>query len=103
MEEGDNILDAIYDEDNLAGVDDDDVDMIDIEGGELVEPDSQNVLGQSNAGITNEANQESLSKNSKRRANKRKKNKRKRRGSGSKATDINRFNILHLLHFRFWK
>lgn len=89
MEDGDNILDAIYEEDTL----DDDVDMVDVEEGELVEPDSQNVLGQSSAGDINEANQEPLSKNQKRRANK-KKNKKKRKGSGSNAMDINRFNIL---------
>ncbi|KAG5018469.1 hypothetical protein JHK87_014324 [Glycine soja] len=86
MEDGDNILDAIYEEDTL----DDDVDMVDVEEGELVEPDSQNVLGQSGAGDINEANQEPLSKNQKRRANK-KKNKKKRKGSGSNAMDINRF------------
>ncbi|KAL3023086.1 hypothetical protein AAZX31_04G048900 [Glycine max] len=86
MEDGDNILDAIYEEDNL----DDDVDMVDVEEGELVEPDAQNVLGQSSAGDINEANQEPLSKNQKRRANK-KKNKKKRKGSGSNAMDINRF------------
>ena len=68
MEDGDNILDAIYEEDTL----DDDVDMVDVEEGELVEPDSQNVLGQSSAGDINEANQEPLSKNQKRRANKKK-------------------------------
>ncbi|KAJ1442774.1 Phosphorylated adapter RNA export protein, RNA-binding domain [Sesbania bispinosa] len=45
MEGGENILDAIYEEDNL-----DDVEMMDIEEGELVEHDSQNVLGQNGAG-----------------------------------------------------
>lgn len=95
MEDGDNILDAIYEEDTL----DDDVDMVDVEEGELVEPDAQNVLGQSSAGDINEANQEPLSKNQKRRANK-KKNKKKRKGSGSNAMDINRFNILHNLSFK---
>ncbi|KAK7410126.1 hypothetical protein VNO78_00664 [Psophocarpus tetragonolobus] len=88
MEEVDNILDAIHDEDNLDDVDDD-VDMVDVEEGELVEPDSQNVLGQSSAGDINEANQEPLNKNRKRRANK-KKNKKKKKGSGSNM-DINRF------------
>ncbi|XP_061374948.1 uncharacterized protein LOC133317137 [Gastrolobium bilobum] len=88
MEDGENILDAIYDDDNLDDVDD--VDMIDVEEGELVEPDSQNVLEQSGAGDKNEAHQESHSKNSRRRANK-KKNKRKRKGSGSNGMDINRF------------
>lgn len=99
MEEGDNILDAIYNEDNLDDVDDD-VGMVDVEEGELVEPDSQNALGQSSAGDANEANIESHSKNTKRRANK-KRNKRKRKCSGSKAIDINRFNILQLLNLGF--
>nr|AFK34540.1 unknown [Lotus japonicus] len=100
MEEGgDNILDAIYDEDNLY----EDVDMMDVEEGELVESDTENVLvknsagdgtenvsGQNSAGDINGANRDPPSKNSKRRANK-KKNKRKRKGSGSKPLDINRF------------
>ncbi|CAJ1973517.1 unnamed protein product [Sphenostylis stenocarpa] len=89
MEKGDNILDVIYEEDDLSDVDGD-VDMADVEEGELVEPDSQNVLAQSSAGDVNEANQEPLSKNRKRRANK-KKNKKKKKGSGPNATDINRF------------
>ncbi|KAK7311412.1 hypothetical protein RJT34_09544 [Clitoria ternatea] len=89
MEDGDSILDAIYEEDNLDDVDDD-VDMIDVEEGELVEPDSQNVLGQCSAVDINEPNPEPHSKNSRRKA-KKKKNKRKRKGSGSNAVDINRF------------
>lgn len=90
MEEGDNILDVIYDDDDL----DDDVDMIDVEEGELVEPNLQNVLEQSSAGDINEANQESYSENSKCGASKKKKkkkNKRKRKGSGPKVTNIDRF------------
>ena len=90
MEDRDNILDvdvdAIYDED-------DDFDMVDVEEGELLEPNSQNVLRQSSAADINEANEENHSKNHRPRANK-KKNKRKRKGSGSKAIDINRFIIL---------
>ena len=88
MEGGDNILHAIYDEDNLDDLDDD-VEMMDVEEGELVEHDSQHVLGESSAGDINIATQESLSKNRKRRANK-KKNKRKRKGSRSNGFDINR-------------
>jgi len=97
MENGDNILDVIYEEGELDDMDGD-VDMADVEEGELVEPDSQNVRGQSSAGDVNEANQEPLSKNRKRRAN-RKKNKKKRKGSGSNPTDINRSNFLHDLSF----
>ncbi|RDY06008.1 hypothetical protein CR513_10082, partial [Mucuna pruriens] len=92
MEDGDNILDAIYEEDNLDDVVDD-VDMVDVEEGELVEPDTQHVLGQSSAGDINEANQEPQSKNRKRRANKKKNKKKnkKRKGSGSNVMDIDRF------------
>ncbi|XP_027352364.1 uncharacterized protein LOC113863129 [Abrus precatorius] len=89
MEDGDNILDAINEEDNFDDVDDD-VDMVDVEEGELIEPDSQNVFGQSSAGNINEANQEPNSKNHRRRGSK-KKNKRKRKSSGSNPVDINRF------------
>jgi len=92
MENGDNILDVIYEEGDLDDMDGD-VDMADVEEGELVEPDSKNVLGQSSAGDVNEANEETLSKNRRRRANK-KKNKKKRKGSGSNATDIDRSNFL---------
>ncbi|XP_027353456.1 uncharacterized protein LOC113863888 [Abrus precatorius] len=88
MEDGDNILDAIN-EDNFNDVGDD-VDMVDVEEGELVEPDSKNVLGQSSAENINEANQEPNSKNHMHRGNK-EKNKRKRKSSGSNPVDINRF------------
>ncbi|XP_058786082.1 uncharacterized protein LOC131660782 [Vicia villosa] len=90
MEEGDNILDVIYDEDNL---DDDDVDMVDVEEGELVEPDSINVVGQSGAGDVIEAKKESHGENSKCGASKkkRKRNKKKRKGLGSKVMSIDRF------------
>jgi phosphorylated adapter RNA export protein len=98
MEETDNnnIHDAIYDADNLEH----DVDMIDVEEGEFVESNSQNVLGQSSVGDITEANQETHSENSKCGASKKKKkkNKRKRKGSGSGSNVINidRFNILLL-------
>lgn len=90
MEDGDNILDAIYEEDNLN----DDVDMVDVEEGELVDPVSRNVLGQSSAGDINEVNHEPQNKNRKRN---KKKNKKKRKGSGSNAMDVNRFDILPVL------
>jgi phosphorylated adapter RNA export protein len=99
MEETDNnnIHDAIYGADNLE----DDVDMIDVEEGEFVESNSQNVLGQSSVGDITEANQETHSENSKCGASKKKKkkNKRKRKGSGSGSNvmNIDRFNILLLL------
>ncbi|WJX41550.1 hypothetical protein P8452_28885 [Trifolium repens] len=90
MEETDNnnIHDAIYDADNLE----DDVDMIDVEEGEFVESNSQNVLGQSSVGDITEVNQETRSENSKCGASKKKKknkNKRKRKGAGSGSNVIN--------------
>lgn len=87
MEGGDNILDAILNEGQFDDVDDD-VEMLDVEEGELLDHDSQNDMGQSSTGDINIANQETQSKNRRRRANK-KKNKRKRKVSGS--IDINRF------------
>ncbi|KAK2445772.1 phosphorylated adapter RNA export protein [Trifolium repens] len=89
MEETDNnnIHDAIYDADNLEH----DVDMIDVEEGEFVESNSQNVLGQSSVGDITEPNQETRSENSKCGASKKKKkkNKRKRKGSGSGSNVMN--------------
>lgn len=88
MEGEDNILDVIYKEDSFEDVDDD-VEMLDVEEGELLDHGSQqNDVGQSSAGDVNIANQESQSKNRKRRANK-KKSKKKRKGSGF--IDVNRF------------
>ncbi|KAL5558753.1 hypothetical protein UlMin_034964 [Ulmus minor] len=86
MEEGESILDTLYEEDHLDDVED--VEMVDVEEGELVEHDSGIDLGQRNGGDSNIANTESRSK--KRRA-KKKKNKRKRSGPGQNVSDINRF------------
>ena len=107
MEGGESILDTLNEEEIFE--DDEDVEMLDVEEGELVEHDSNNDLDQSNVGHVNQGSQ---SKNHKRRANK-KKNKRKRRGPGSNVTDINRllselakkiFNIVPInsliLHFK---
>lgn len=102
MEEGDNILDVIYDEDTLD--DDDDVDMVDVEEGELVEPNSKISVGQSSVGDITEAKQESHGEDSKCGASKkkRKRNKKKRKGLGFKVMDIDRFNILlHSLNLGF--
>lgn len=87
MEGGESILDALNEEDNFEY--DEDIEMVDVEEGELVEENSRNDLGQSNVGEVNVNNQESQSKNRKRRANK-KKNKRKRSGPDPNVTDINR-------------
>ncbi|KAI9122927.1 hypothetical protein K1719_005816 [Acacia pycnantha] len=87
MEGEDNILDVI-DEEERFDYADDDVEMLDVEEGELLDHDSKTDMGQGNSGDINIANQESQNKNRKRRVNK-KKNKKKRNGSG--AIDINRF------------
>ncbi|XP_040997431.1 uncharacterized protein LOC121243379 [Juglans microcarpa x Juglans regia] len=88
MEAGDNILEAIYEEDNLEDIDD--VEMHDVEEGELLEPNSQNEKVLDSGGDVNLVSQGSQNKNHKRRASK-KKNKKKKGGTGSNVTDINRF------------
>ncbi|KAL1298947.1 hypothetical protein HN51_043237 [Arachis hypogaea] len=94
MEGGENILDII----NNDYDDGDDVLMVDVEEGELVEPDFWNSLGQSEAGGTNEANEDSHNKDHRLRAQK-KSNKRKKKASGSKAIDIIRFIIFSNVKF----
>lgn len=101
MEGEENILDSINEEENLE-LYDDDVEMVDVEEGELVEDDSRNVLGQNGAASedTNETDnkkQKPQSKNRRRRANKR-----KRKGSGSDAIDINRFTLFLILFQSFF-
>ncbi|KAG4965064.1 hypothetical protein JHK84_039686 [Glycine max] len=80
MENGENILDAIFQDENLE----DDVEMIDVEEGELVElNDSQN-------GVVEADNKKPHSKKRRRRGNKR--NKKKNSGTTG-AIDIDRFVI----------
>lgn len=109
MEGGDNILEAIYEEDDLE-----DVEMLDIEGehvdveegecvdveGEFMKENSQSELEQSSGQIVNTVNQDACSKNRRRRQNKRK-NKRKKSGSVPKVTDINRFYFVKDCHVLF--
>ncbi|XP_023920465.2 uncharacterized protein LOC112031993 [Quercus suber] len=87
MEGGDSLLDAIYEEDNLEGIDD--VEMLDVEEGELVEPNLHNEKGKSSGGDVNLEIQGSQSKNRGLRA--RKKKNRRKKGGLSPVTDINRF------------
>lgn len=99
MEEGDNILEAILDDDD----DDDnleDVDMVDVEEGEFVADDNSHTdLGLNNGshdGATeNVGNAESQSNNQRRRrgGNKKKRKNKKRGGGGpgSGFTDVNKF------------
>ncbi|KAA8521301.1 hypothetical protein F0562_011953 [Nyssa sinensis] len=84
MEE--NIFDAIFEEDNLD--DTQDIEMLDVEEGELVEQNSQTELGQSSGGDVNVVNQDSCSTNRGHRNSKRK-NRRKKGSSGPNITDIN--------------
>ncbi|XP_021276907.1 uncharacterized protein LOC110411188 [Herrania umbratica] len=88
MGEGESILEAIYEEDGLG--DGEDVEMLDVEEGELVDSNSGNYREQSGVADANIESEGSQSKSKKRRANK-KKNKKKKDGSGRKAFDINRF------------
>ena len=86
MEGGDSLLDAIYEEDNLEGIDD--VEMLDVEEGELVEPNLHNEKGKSSGGDVNLEIQGSQSKNRGLRA--RKKKNRRKKGGSRPVTDINR-------------
>ncbi|KAD4384844.1 hypothetical protein R6Q59_011005 [Mikania micrantha] len=90
MEGKESLLDSIFDVDNAEDLED--VDMVDVEEGELVGNNHQVEFGQSSSmdGIGDAVAQESQTKNQKRR-NKKKKNKKKKSGSGSDVTDINRF------------
>ena len=86
MEGGDSLLDAIYEEDNLEGIDD--VEMLDVEEGELVEPNLHNEKGKSSGGDVNLEIQGSQTKNRGLRA--RKKKNRRKKGGSRPVTDINR-------------
>lgn len=81
-------MDALNEDDHFEC--DEDVEMLDVEEGELLEGSLRNDLGQNNADDANVNHRESQSKNRKRRANK-KKNKRKRSGSDPNDMDVNRF------------
>ncbi|CAL5429257.1 unnamed protein product [Camellia sinensis] len=87
MERGESILDAIFDGVNLE--DAQDVEMMEVEEGELVGQDSQTELGQNIGGDVHPVNQET-SNNNRRRRNKKKKSKKKKGSSGPNVTDINR-------------
>lgn len=110
MEGGDNILEAIYEEDDLE-----DVEMLDIEGehvnveegecvdveeGELVKENSHSGLEQISGLGVNIVNQDMSRKNRRRRPNK-KKNKRRTSDSVLKVTDINRFYFAKDSHVLF--
>ncbi|CAK9145317.1 unnamed protein product [Ilex paraguariensis] len=92
MEGGESVLDAIFEEDNLE--DAQDIEMLDVEEGELVEQTAPIDLGENAGRDANIINQDSRSKNPRRR-NKKRKNKRKKGSSGPDATDINRKGSSH--------
>ncbi|KAK9027065.1 hypothetical protein V6N11_066912 [Hibiscus sabdariffa] len=91
MEKGESMLEAISEDEDLA--DGEDVEMLDVEEGELVAVDcsrSENDRERSGVADVNGENRGSGSKSKKRRANKRKRKKKKKKGgSGDKSLDIN--------------
>ncbi|KAK9063678.1 hypothetical protein SSX86_017549 [Deinandra increscens subsp. villosa] len=88
MEGEESLLDSIFEGENVEDVED--VDMIDVEEGELVGNNHQVELGQKSSMDGDAVAEESQTKNQKRR-NRKKKNKKRKGGSGSDVTDINRF------------
>lgn len=90
MERGDNVLEAIFEDESVE-----DVEMLDVEEGELVEVDPEAEHGESNAGSeVKVGNAEGCTNNpgeKKNKKKKKKKNKRKRGNSGPNVTNINRF------------
>ncbi|KAK8581944.1 hypothetical protein V6N13_144937 [Hibiscus sabdariffa] len=90
MEKVESIFESIYEEDDLG--DGEDVEMLDVEEGELVDNDSVNDREKTGVADVNGESEGSQSKNNKRKENKKKKkNKKKKGGSGPKTLDINRF------------
>ncbi|KAK6927307.1 Phosphorylated adapter RNA export protein, RNA-binding domain, partial [Dillenia turbinata] len=91
MEGEDSILETLYEEDNLEDLED--VEMLDVEEGELLEEKPQIQSGQnSGRGDANIVVQDTCSRNRRRRSNK-KKSKRNKSSSVPNVTDINRFVI----------
>lgn len=90
MEGGESILDALNEEDIFENGDDD-VEMLDVEEGELLGDVSRHDVDRTNDVNENPTSQKSQSKNQKRRANK-KRNKRKKnvQHGDPNITDINR-------------
>ncbi|KAK3032032.1 hypothetical protein RJ639_036406 [Escallonia herrerae] len=88
MDGGESILDSIFGEEHLE--DAPDVEMFDVEEGEVIERNLQSEAGQKSGGNSSVVNQESRSKNRRRKDNK-KRNKRKKGSSGSNVIDVNRF------------
>ncbi|GFP88063.1 hypothetical protein PHJA_000950000 [Phtheirospermum japonicum] len=88
MEGGESLLDTLFDDESVD--DDQDVEMLDVEEGELIEPVAKAEVGESFDVDVTQVNQESNRKNSRR--NKKKKNKRKRGNTiGPNVTNVSRF------------
>lgn len=97
MEGQESLLDTLFDEENLE--DGQDIEMLDVEEGELIEQNSR--VGESSKVDDIQENQESNRPNP-RQKKKKKKNKRKRGGNvGPNVTDINR-SVIHLLSIYTW-
>ncbi|KAE8682640.1 dentin sialophosphoprotein-like isoform X1 [Hibiscus syriacus] len=88
MEEGESILESIYEEIDLG--DGEDAEMLDVEEGELVDNDLVDDREKTGVAVVNVENQGSQSKNKTRKGNK-KKSKKRKGGSEPKTLDINRF------------
>ncbi|KAK1436061.1 hypothetical protein QVD17_01836 [Tagetes erecta] len=97
MEGEESLLDSLFDAENVEDMED--VDMVDVEEGELAGNNPQVELGQNSNMDGDAVAQESQTKNQKRR-NKKKKNKKKKGGSGSDVTDINRFVLNTCRHLK---
>lgn len=91
MEGGESLLDTLFDEDGQ------DVEMIDVEEGELIEECSKSKEGENSAVGGNQGNQESNRPNS--RHKKKKKKKKRKRGSDTdpNVTNINRFDFFIII------
>ncbi|KAL6533989.1 hypothetical protein OROHE_013822 [Orobanche hederae] len=91
MEGGESLLDTLFDAESID--DAQDVDMLDVEEGELVESISKAEVGESLDVGGNQVNQESSKKNPRHKTFKKKKKNKRKRGSskGLNATDISRF------------
>lgn len=91
MEGGHSVLDTVFEDDNSE--DFEDVEMLDVEEGELVEQDLEVEIGENNSGgDVKVVNAECDADNPRQKKNKKKKkkNKRKRSNSGPNVNDINR-------------
>lgn len=93
MERGDSVFDTVFEDENLEDIDD--VEMLDVEEGELVEHNPEAEHGETNAGTYvkaghTECHTDNPGQNKNKNKKKKKKNKRKRGSSSPNVTNINR-------------